>query len=668
MASVNFLKKPCELAKSSQHVLKRLLKISPDNAGLYDSVTLGFSPFAILYDFIVYEASICIAIQDLVLARFNLLFPAYSKIEVKTAPETEPPRPWFGAPVVSLLFNISLVQTARPQPEKVSLAKEEQPFLTLQKPETPEVLQKAVQRPASEPEHEVKPKIIEEQIEEPRYRMLLPEIVAIQRQLMSRLAPILEAESSAVLESRRRMIPETLVSLGARTALPYESISEKVEALHIAVPEERMGRVSIPKSTLEATKEEPTRKERVASMEKIGKVIVPPLSLEEVKEGPPKSELPPTLPSPAVGAKVAPGLPELMAYVFRLPMLMRESQKPSVIALAAFMPLTSQTEPSTDISTALGVSPAEPATIGIGLKKTSLPPISLVARILPPTFESLRQLVELPVTALTIQRLLADTLTQRIASPEDLPSIGAETAKSRTSREIDMKAEILSKLQITRALARAEKTLTEELKYEPPAFVEELQKITAMYGRHMFDLAASGPIRATMLDQLAPGVLVPSKAEEYLPEESASPEAKESLAFPLQPSTSTRLAHVFPEEESINVNVFTETSDEDLRELERKVGRILSEQLANLGTMESLRANLVGESAFGLGGASAPGLSALDSHAVPSSLLRQVNVSEGTINLKVFTEAAGEDLRVLERKIHRILAAQISRYYGSSKP
>jgi len=731
MASVDFLQKPFELARSSQHVIERLVEISQENARLYAPVTSAFSSFAVLYDFIVYEAGIRVAIQDFALARFELLFPAYSEIEVKTAPETEPPPSWFGAPAISLLFNISLVQTALPRPEKVSLAKEEPLFLTLQKPETPEVLQKAVQRPASEPEretlvnrvimlqtelaselfsgletvssaflegqkqamriasvaseskavllektgfedvatlrfstpreiqeieamksskprvavrpaeHEVKHEIIEEQIEEPRQETLLRRVVAIQRQLMSRLAPTLEAESSALLESQKRMIPEALVSLGARTALPYESVGEKVEAPHIVVPEEKMGRVSIPKVTLEATKEEPT-----------------------------KSGLPLVLLSPAVGVKVAPELPELMAYVYGLPTLMLESQKPSATAFAAStMTLTSQIEPSTGTSAAPRFSPAEPAAPSIGLKKTSLPLTSWVARILLPMFESIRDLSAFPVTALTTQRLLADTLTQRIPSPETLQtSIGAETAKSRTSRGTDMKAEIFSKLQITRALATAEKMLKEKLKYEPAAFVEELQKATAMYGREMSDLAAAGPVRATMLDELAPGVLVPPMIEQYLPEESASSEVSETPAFPSQPSTSIQLTHVFPEEESINVNVFTETADEDLRELERKVGRILSEQLANSGTVGSLRTTLVGESSSGLGGLGGAGLSALDSQAIPSSLLRQVNVSEGAINLKVFTEAADEDLRDLERKIRRILSAQISRYYGSSRP
>jgi hypothetical protein len=773
MASVDFLQKPFELAKSSQQVIERLLDISQENARLYVSVTSALSSFAVLYDFIVYEASIRVAIQGFALARFELLFPAYVEIEAKTPPETEPSPFWFGTPAISLLLNVSLAQAALPWPESASSAFlesqkqamriasvasesksvllektgfEDLATLTFPTPrEIPEIEEvKAVKpRAAIRPaEHEVKHLIIEEQVEEPRQETLLRWVVAIQRQLMARLAPTLEAESSAVLESQKRLIPKALVSLGARTALPDEFVGEKVEAPHVVVPEEKMGRVSIPKIALEAAKEEPSRLERAVPTETMGKATVSPLLTAEVKEEPPKIGLPSAPPSPAVAVKGAPELPELMAYVYGLPTLILESQKPSPTAFAAPTTTpTGQIEPLTDTSAVPSFLPAAPEAPGIGPKKMALPSTSWVARILLPILESIRDLSTFPITTSTAQRLMAYTLTQRIPSPEATRIPGAEKAPMRRAPAgTDIKAEereieairlpfilatvlspyftkspttfaelpvrkpfvgqeyvvegtrkkqfypeptvseqpyvaseleeekVFSNLQVSRALATAEKMRKEKLKYEPVSFIEELQKARAMYGMEMSDLVAAGPIRATMLDELAPGVLVPSVVEQYLPEEFVPSEVSERPAFPSQPSASTQLAHVFPEEESININVFKETADEDLRELERKVGKILSEQLAYSGTVGSLRTAMLGESSFGLGGLGAAGLSALESQAIPSSLLRQVNVSEGTINLRVFTEAADEDLRELERKIRRILSAQISRYYGSSKP
>jgi hypothetical protein len=515
-------------------------------------------------------------------------------------------------------------------------------------------------------EQKVKRRIVEEQLEETSKETLLQWIISIQKQLMTRLSPPLEIESKVLLKSQKKMISEPSVALGAKNALPERTLGEDGQAPHILVPEEKTA-----KGTVEF--------------------------------------------------KAAPELPWLIAYVNTLPTLMLEAQRPFATALHPPEAAINHGEPQVDVTTESKLSLSQPVVPHPVLKEVT-PPASWVEQVVLPMLDSLRTLYTFPVATLTTQRIQAETVTEKITAFEMPLKTGVEDAVARRSpassnliteeRHIEairlpaILAQLLgdylrkspmtlpeqspssafleeelslgkigerqfgaepvvAKQSVGRVFSFSQKVSEERPEQGPAAFVEELQQVRAVYGRELSELAVSGPVRATKLSELASGVSFPSLPESELPEEPIIPEIIETT-FPKEPPASERLRRAFPEEESINVNVFEGTAEEDLRELERKIGRILVEQLSDSGKIGSLGTTVLRESSFELAGKSAAELGALDSQAISSALLRRSNAGEGGINLNMFTETA--DMRDLERKLRRILSAQISRYYGSSNP
>jgi hypothetical protein len=187
----------------------------------------------------------------------------------------------------------------------------------------------------------------------------------------------------------------------------------------------------------------------------------------------------------------------------------------------------------------------------------------------------------------------------------------------------------------------------------------------------MAELGATGPVRTALLSELATGFTTPYKIEHI-------PEASTDATFPCvsepYPSTtdlfsSQSLRQKVPSQDIINVNVSADTAEEDLRDLERKISRILSEQMSESGGVEPIRTALIGELATGF---TTP--YKIEINPIPTSSVSRQPIGIGSkrpgsqdiINVNVSADTAEEDLRDLERKISRILSEQIRRYYGSS--
>ena len=242
--------------------------------------------------------------------------------------------------------------------------------------------------------------------------------------------------------------------------------------------------------------------------------------------------------------------------------------------------------------------------------------------------------------------------------PEEAPSKKSEVRE-------ETKETMLGEPQKRLTRAALENIVDQRQENRPAGFIMELQKASSIYAAKVSDLAMSGPIRTTMLGELAAGVMVPSMLESAVTGETALLETRGAPAFHSQLDTSKPLRREIPEEESVSINVLSETVDEDLKDLERKIGRILSEQLSDSGMAGPFRTTVLNEMSSGIISPGATEVYKFTPQGISPRLRQDANGE--AINLKVFAEAADGDLRELERKIRNILSTQISRYYGSSR-
>jgi hypothetical protein len=101
------------------------------------------------------------------------------------------------------------------------------------------------------------------------------------------------------------------------------------------------------------------------------------------------------------------------------------------------------------------------------------------------------------------------------------------------------------------------------------AFAKDVQAARSTYQESPSTTSNVGPVRTTKLGELAASPNFPVPIEPYAPPVSATP--------PLQ--TRPRLMdHAV--QNTISLTVSAESQEEDLRELERKISKILAEQLS----------------------------------------------------------------------------------------
>jgi hypothetical protein len=187
----------------------------------------------------------------------------------------------------------------------------------------------------------------------------------------------------------------------------------------------------------------------------------------------------------------------------------------------------------------------------------------------------------LPLILTSLAASYAQAYTLPLAEPavgeiyETSLEVGrVSTEQPKTPRET-LEEKKFSRLPVVLALASAESLITQRLQHELTAFTKEIQTTMSTYGEAVTEIGTAGPIRATMLSELAssptlpPTLIPPHVIETYTPR---APPVPPPLSRP-SPLSSTI-------QNTINLTVSAETAEEDLRDLERKISRILSEQIS----------------------------------------------------------------------------------------
>jgi hypothetical protein len=147
--------------------------------------------------------------------------------------------------------------------------------------------------------------------------------------------------------------------------------------------------------------------------------------------------------------------------------------------------------------------------------------------------------------------------------------VGSIYAEQPTTPSEILEQKKFHRLPIMLALAGAESLITQRLQHELTEFAKEAQIVRSKYGEALAELGTAGPIRTTMLGELASGLTFPYTIEPYTssaPPVSLPPRRPSPISSPIQ--------------DTINLTISAETAEEDLRDLERKISRILSEQIS----------------------------------------------------------------------------------------
>jgi hypothetical protein len=159
-----------------------------------------------------------------------------------------------------------------------------------------------------------------------------------------------------------------------------------------------------------------------------------------------------------------------------------------------------------------------------------------------------------PITSETYETSLEMTR----GSPEEIPAI---------SKLPEVKN--FSKLPTVIALAAAGNLITQRLHHEFNTLVKEIQLSRSSYGEKLDELSAFSPINAPVLSKLAKAApALPQTLQPYVP------------GIPSSPPPFPRLSQVSPPtQNTFNITISAESAEEDLRDLERKINKILSEQI-----------------------------------------------------------------------------------------
>jgi hypothetical protein len=736
MEKVDFIQKPIEMAQSSQYFIESLWEIVTEVSKLYPPLISVFSYFfGFLVNTIRYQSSLYRSIQEFTLTRFDLLFPYNLEAEEVKLRGGEYFPAQTGKLATPFLLNLSVVRAV--SKAAAPLAKKPAKLAPFPKPQKPEITGKVSEKQLAEaPQENIVQHIAEVQTQ--LWSRLTPSMTTLSSTLLEyerQAVPItfLAAASKPVVLDRTVFAGLTPY----RFVTPLEEENVKSAYPESLTPiEEQKEKPSYPQPFVTPLKEEkrkpsfpePPSKE-VPREPPLDKAVMAEAAPSERTGGIPLSLG--TLSAVGYATKLPTAISKKQTTFLKsvTPISRSEPSPPATSLSIAPSPHYAGTMPET-------ITPIPPSQINLLLKKISTAFTSWIREGAVTLRDSQVSLSALPIAASAVEKLLAETLMQPVSSleapptyedhepisrlpptkfkPEErhapveafrLPSIltshmayytqtypwlPTEPAVKQTyetpfeveqltSEEPTTPSEISetqkpSKLPITFALAATENLITQRRQQELTAFMKKIQVSRSTYAKAVADLGAAGPIRTTMLDELAVGLTSPYTPEPYTPyaphAETPFPYATESY-----PSTERRVSPQLPRQittspKAIKINVFADTDKEDLRDLERKISSILSEQVADLGAAGPIQTTMLDELSVGLSIPYTPEPYTPHAEAVSQQPLIQSAISptsQDTINVNVFADTAEEDLRDLERKIRRILSEQISRYYGSSR-
>jgi hypothetical protein len=264
--------------------------------------------------------------------------------------------------------------------------------------------------------------------------------------------------------------------------------------------------------------------------------------------------------------------------------------------------------------------------------------------------------------------------SQTYETPTEVRQFTSETPATMSAKsEVSKTPEIQEypQLPVRLAIATTEHLLTQKRHATSTAFMKNIQISSSKYASVIADLGATGLVRASMLSELAPGLSTLTTIEPTTPDtQSPIQDTNKPYLSAARPLSPQLRPHITASPSAIKINVFADTEKQDFRDLERKIGRILSEQVADLGATGLVRASMLSELAPGLST-----LSTIEPTTPEVSIISQKPPSQGSmhpanqdvVNVNMFADTAEEDLRNLERKIRYIISEQMSRYYGSSR-
>jgi hypothetical protein len=227
-----------------------------------------------------------------------------------------------------------------------------------------------------------------------------------------------------------------------------------------------------------------------------------------------------------------------------------------VVTEALIQPVSSLEAPrtlGTQEPVSRGLTPSRPET---GVGRTEVEAFRLPA-IVASLIAGLSQRYPIPFSEPVISETWGTPLELTRVAPEETIALGGMPEVKR-----------FSKLPTVIALAAAESLIAQRLQHEFSALTREMQVARSSYGERLGELGAFGPIRTTMLGKLAAAAPAFSPTlEPYAPGiPSAPPPAR---LWPVSPTI----------QNTFNITVSAESTEEDLRDLERKISQILSEQI-----------------------------------------------------------------------------------------
>jgi hypothetical protein len=540
-------------------------------------------------------------------------------------PEEEYLPPEIGRPNISFLFNVTvarkiaadLTRRLATQAPKYALFPEFAPSLE------PEPTEEAIEKPIEEPAKPVFPIVAplpetgleEKTIEEPA-KPVFHIIADLQRRLESKLAPSVKGMASALQEyGKQTFLMTPLLALPRPLLIEPTRLEGLLSQPLVTLAEKEIPQVGLPERPLA----EPTPPHLALSMR------LSPKALTSISFA---SELPsivlegeaPIMKAIATFSRVQPLTYPSPSFEppYRFP-----APAPSVPAPSA--PAPSALAPST-------IAPMRPTQISRLLEEISPSLTSWIygeSEILRGTGVSLSAV---PVAASTAQRIVTEALIQPLACYEMPQTLGGEEPASPTlttpTREVGLEhprvetfrvpaimsslvaayiqrysllfaeptvaethgapLEIervspeestalgempeekkYSRLPAVIALAAAESLIAQRLQHEFTAFVKEVQVARSTYGETLAELGAAGPVRTTKLGELAATPVFPSTIEPYVPRAPSGP-----------PPSARTVPLTSPIQNVVNLTVSAESTEEDLRDLERKISRILSEQIS----------------------------------------------------------------------------------------
>jgi hypothetical protein len=388
-----------------------------------------------------------------------------------------------------------------------------------------------------------------------------------------------KAERSPVPAHVARLSPEAVRSFAYAAALPSIVLEQEAPILKTAAashlasppsPKKEETRVSPPEGMLTEISHTPSLRYEEATVEPRRPIVTPGarLSPEAVRSFGYSTEL----------SRIVSGLEVPMPSYPKTPM--RAPMPTSQISLPEGLPPPSTSrayeESETLRSTAFSLSAVQVAASAAQriVAEALIKPISLEApwtmstqELIStnlPAFRPKARIEQIGVEAIRLQEPITSTVaaySQRYAPAIELTPIAPEEEQaSETKRP--------SKLQATIALAATESSIAQRLQQQFTALISEMQATRSPYGETLAELGAIGPARAAITRELAAAPALSRVFEHYFPNAPSTipPSAGPSPVTPTIQNT-------------FNITIAAESMEEDFRDLESKISKILSEQI-----------------------------------------------------------------------------------------